>query len=115
MELDSSQKNSTGHGGARPGAGRPKGSGMGEQISKKMRRKFADYVSEEQIEAIMASAVADAMDGKTEMAKFVLDQVFGKATQRQEHSGADGQPLVVALAEAIANKHATDTTTERDS
>lgn len=117
MELESSQpiQKSSGHGGARPGAGRKPMYG-GEEVTRKMRRKFNEYVTEEEIEAIIAGAVADAMNGKEGMQKFVLEQIFGKATQRQEHSGADGQPLVVALAEAIAHKHdVTNTETERDS
>jgi hypothetical protein len=77
----------------------------GEEINRKMRRLFTDYVSEEQIEAVMASAVADAMNGKPEMMKFVLEQVFGKATQRQEHTGADGTALIFQIAEQIATKN----------
>ena len=91
-------------GGKRPGAGRKPMYG-GEEVTRKMRRKFCDYITEEEIEAVMASAIADAMNGKPEMVRFVLDQVFGKATQRQEHTGADGASLVFQIAEQIAKKH----------
>lgn len=103
--LENSQGNQESRwGGKRPGAGRKSMNG-GEEVTRLMRRKFTDYVSEEEIESVMASAIAEAMNGKPEMVKFVLEQVFGKATQRQEHTGADGAALVFQIAEQIANKN----------
>jgi len=101
-------------GGSRPNAGR-KPLYDDEQVSRKMRRKFTDYVSEEEIESVMASALAEAMNGKPEMMKFVLEQVFGKATQRQEHTGADGTALIFQIAESIAQKNDINTDTKQDS
>ncbi len=118
MKLENGQENqeikSNGHGGARPNAGRKPMHG-GEETTRKMRRKFNEYVTEEQIEAIVAGAVADAMDGKEGMQKFVLEQVFGKATQRNEHAGADGEPLVLQMAESIIEKYAPNTKAEPNS
>lgn len=114
-ELENSQKtDESSWGGARKGAGR-KVVHPDEQVSRKMRRKFNDYVTEEQIEAVMASAVADAMNGKPEMMKFVLEQVFGKATQRQEHTGVDGTALIFQIAENIAAKNDIVTQAKPDS
>lgn len=115
-QLENSQGNQESRwGGARPGAGRKSMDG-GEEVTRKMRRKFEEYISEEQVEGIVAGAVADAMNGKPDMIKFVLEQVFGKATQRQEHTGADGTALIFSIAEQIAQKNdITVTETERDS
>jgi len=79
-------------GGKRPGAGRKNMHGE-EEVASKMRRKFNQYVTEETIEGIVAVAIADALSGKTDMQKFLLDQWFGKATQRTEISGLEGEAL----------------------
>lgn len=95
-QLDSSQGNQefkyTSHGGSRQGAGRKSMNG-GEEVTRKMKRKFNEYVTEEQIEQIVAASIADALNGKTDMQKFLLEQWFGKATQRNELSGPDGIDL----------------------
>lgn len=102
MKLENGQKNQkvkNGHGGARPGSGRKPMYG-GEEVTRKMKRKFNEYVTEEQVEAIIAGAVADAMDGKEGMQKFVLEQVFGKARQRvvnEDEEGNSIQPLLVKI------------------
>ncbi len=118
MELDNSQQNQetkNGWGGARPGSGRKRMMG-GEETTRKMRRLFEQYVTEEEIEKIITVSIADALAGKGENQRFILEQIFGKATQRNEHTGADGEQLVFAVAEAIINKNnVTHSEAERDS
>jgi hypothetical protein len=99
-------KNQTIHsrGGARPGAGRPKGSTKRPQIK--------DYITEEQAHAVVASLVAEAMEGKTDAAKYIADQYFGKAMQTQEISGKDGADLIFAISEVVAQKNDISITSE---
>lgn len=92
--------------------GRPKGS------TNKLR--VTDFFSgEERDQLVMEAKLLAFGDGNSkpdkDMLKFLMEQLFGKATQRQEHSGADGQPLVLSLAETIVNKYVTQSETKRDS
>jgi hypothetical protein len=83
MNLQKDQKpKKSDWGGAREGSGRKKHLGLGEQISKKMRRKFRDLVSEEDYIAVVESAVKQAKSGDTAMQRFLIEQIDGKATQR---------------------------------
>lgn len=75
------QKVKSTHGGKRKGAGRKPMYG-GEEPSRKMKRKFNEYVTEEEIELIVANSVQKASDGDMGMARFLIEQWFGKATQR---------------------------------
>jgi flagellar motor protein MotB len=95
--LDKNQKNQYGWGGPRPNSGRPKGSTKRPQIK--------DFITEEQAHAVVASLMADALEGKTDAAKYIADQYFGKALQSQELSGKDGASMIFAIAETIANKN----------
>lgn len=96
MELESNQNSKKSNwGGKRKGAGRPSTIPDQEQVSKKMRRKFNEYVTEEQISGIIASAIQKAEDGDVAMQKFLMEQWFGKATQRQEISGEEGGPISI--------------------
>lgn len=81
LQKDQNPKNPN-WGGAREGSGRKKHLGLGEQVSKKMRRKFRDLVSEEDYIAVVESAVRQAKSGDTAMQRFLIEQIDGKATQR---------------------------------
>jgi hypothetical protein len=83
--LEKNQENQNGWGGPRPNSGRPKGSTKRPQIK--------DYITEEQAHAVLASLLAEALEGKTDAAKYIADQYFGKAMQRNELSGPDGVDL----------------------
>lgn len=68
--------------------GRPKGTT--DSVSK--RRKFQDYFTEEEVKQLIKD-LKDAMMGDPILAKFVLEQLFGKAPQRVEMSGPEGKPI----------------------
>lgn len=92
--------------------GRPKGT--------RNKLRVTDFFSgEERDQLVMEAKLLAFGDGNSkpdkDMIKFLMDQLFGKATQRQEHTGEDGKPLVLALAETIIQKYAPDTETKRDS
>ena len=87
-------------GGARPGAGRKMMNGS-EEPGRKLKRKFNEYITEEEIQAIVAGAVADAMNGKEAMQKFVLEQVFGKAKQTTIQEDDDGNLLAPVLVKIL--------------
>ena len=94
------------------GGGRPKGS--------KNKLVITDFFTPEDIDQAVAEAKLLAFgDGNTKPDRqvliFVLEQLFGKATQRNEHTGAEGEPLVLQLAESIIEKYDTQSETERDS
>lgn len=60
-------------GGKRPGAGRPKGSTTRPQIR--------DFISDKEVKALVALAKSQAKDGKSDILKFLLEQIFGKPPQ----------------------------------
>ena len=66
-------------------AGRPKGS-----TSKPAFNKFMD---KDQMQKVVNAMYTEALAGKTEAAKWLGDQFFGKAKQAVEHSGDEENPL----------------------
>ena len=62
-------------GGKRTGAGNKEGS---------IRPKFSNYLSEEKIQLLIDKSYERAMDGDSVLAKFILEQHFGKAMQPVE-------------------------------
>lgn len=88
------------NGGARPGAGRPKGVGN--------KLKIGDYFTPAEIDQVVMEAKLLAFgDGNTkpdkDMLKFIIDQLFGKATQRQVQEDGDGNALVPLMVKFIEN------------
>lgn len=84
--------------------GRPSAYGAEDQ-TKYIRRKFNAYITEDEIKAIVASAVSEAMNGKWEMQRYILDQIFGRAKQSVQLEDPNGNALQFILAEVIANKN----------
>jgi|GEM_PF-6881086 len=103
-----------GWGGARIGAGRKEGISAATLIKK----KFKDFLSEEDMQDLVNKALEMARNGSKEMVRYVLDQCLGKAVQcvdieriyRKEES-ADKNPLEFTqeekddYAEWIIEKH----------
>lgn len=83
------------NGGKRPGSGRKPG------VSKVtlIKRKFQDYFTEEEV-LTLVNSVKDGAQGDPSLARFCLEQLFGKAPQRVEMTGANGAPLI-DIAEGI--------------
>ena len=73
-----------GHGGKREGAGRPRGD----------IPRIRDYVTPEQREELVADVIKRAKKSDR-LASWLGDQIFGKAVQRNEHSGTEGEPLKI--------------------
>ncbi len=98
-------------GGARPGAGRKRMKGS-EEISRMLKRKFVDYVSEDEVEDLIELCLTQATD-KPEVLKFVMEQLFGKARQNiGVDGGEDGKSLVIQISEVIAKKNGLNSSTE---
>lgn len=81
------------NGGARPGAGRPKGSTTRPQL----RNYFTDKEIKELVEQLKERAKTDST-----VLKFLGEQVFGKAPQPL--TGDDGESIVVAAFTLIHNE-----------
>ncbi len=79
-----------GTGGKRPGSGRKKGTSKATLI----RRSIQDYITEAELLAMIEIAKKQAAT-RPELMKFLLEQVFGKAPQRVEMTGKDGEALVI--------------------
>lgn len=77
-------------GGARQGAGRPKGGG------KNIRREIQADFSEKDIQRVLDKAHELALKGDSLMIKFLLEQFYGKAPQRVEVSGNAGGPIQIS-------------------
>lgn len=88
------------HGGARPGGGRPKGSTN--------KLKVIDFFSIEERMALVEKCKAMVLMADTpdkDMAKFLWEQLFGKATQRTELTGAEGEVLKIVFDNALSGGH----------
>lgn len=73
-------KNQSGkRGGARPGAGRPKGSSD--------RPKLRDNLTQEEKDMIITKVLEKAREGDTRMLQFLAEQLFGKAPASIELDG----------------------------
>jgi len=68
-------------------AGRPRGSTTKPQIRQ--------FVLDKDIREIMAVAIKKAKDGDTVMAKFLLEQIFGRAPQPLTGGGNDDKPIAI--------------------
>lgn len=83
-------------GGARPGGGRPSGSTN--------KLKVIDFFTVAEREALVEKVkamvlMADVPD--KDIAKFLWEQLFGKATQRTELSGLEGEALQIVFDHAF--------------
>ena len=90
------KKQNSKHGGAREGGGRPAGSTN--------KLKVIEFFSIEEREALVEKVkamvlMADVPD--KDMAKFLWEQLFGKATQRNELTGAEGEALQIIFSDAF--------------
>jgi hypothetical protein len=81
-------------GGARPGAGRKKGSTT--------RPQLRDQLTQKQIDALVAKGLERAEAGDSIILKFLLEQVFGKAPQPL--TGADGGAIEIKGVEITVRK-----------
>ena len=79
-------------GGPRPNSGRPKGKKNRETS---LRRRIQEFFTEDEIRDLIDTAKKQARE-KPELLKFLLEQFFGKAPQRVEMTGEDGQPIQIS-------------------
>lgn len=91
--------------------GRPKGS--------RNKLRATDFFNGEERDRLIEQAKLLTIDsnGKPDkdMVKFLWEQLFGKASQRLEHAADEDNPLVLQIAESIANKYDSQRQTKRDS
>jgi len=97
-KLNRNQETKSTHGGARPGSGRKKGSTN--------KLKVADFFSPEEIDQVVIEAKLLAFgDGNTkpdkDILKFLMEQLFGKATQRQIQEDDEGNTLAPVLVKIL--------------
>lgn len=78
-----------GKGGRRPGAGRPKGG-----VSK-LRKDLQELITNDDISKALSVLRFKMKDGDTDSAKYILDQAFGKARQRNDLSLEGGIELII--------------------
>lgn len=93
-------------GGARPGSGRKKGIGL------KYKRDISNYFTEAEVIEYISMLKERAVDDNKLLA-LVIEQLFGKAPQRMELTGADGEKLTIEISEVIAKKRNLNDTNER--
>lgn len=74
-------------GGKRAGAGKPKGMTN--------RPVFRNAVTEAQANRLITKAIAMADEGDTNMLKFVLEQIYGKAVQPV--GGEEDNPIMLQI------------------
>ncbi len=81
-------------GGKREGAGRPSGSTSRPQIR--------DFVTADEVKDLVETCKKQAKEGRPELMKFLLEQIFGKAVQP---IGNDGdEPFKIAGIEVVIRK-----------
>lgn len=83
-------------GGARPGAGRPKGK---VNEAKRKLASMAQEHAEEALQALVAIATnpEEQAGARVSAATAILDRGYGKPHQSMEHTGEGGGPIVVHL------------------
>jgi len=86
-------------GGARPGAGRPKGSVRKPHIS--------DYWSEEQIQTFFINLYERA-EKDPRIAVWCGEQLSGKATQKLEHTGEEGGAIQIDINKSLSKIYGSD-------
>lgn len=74
--IDKESEKSMAKGGARPGAGRPKGSHQNP-----FRAAFKEAFDEEKLKVLFDKAYSKAKAGDTKMISYIFDQLMGRATQ----------------------------------
>lgn len=80
-------------GGKYKGAGRPKGSTTKPQLR--------DFIDKEEVQKIINEAKKKAKQGDTNMLKFILEQIFGKAPQNLDLT-TDGKELKIIVPQVVA-------------
>lgn len=85
-------------GGKREGAGRPKGATSRPQIR--------EYITPEEVKELVEKCKEQAKEGRPELMKFLLEQIFGRAVQP---IGNDGdEPFKIAGVEISFREHGKD-------
>jgi len=84
-------------GGFRPGSGRPKGS--------KDKPRLSDRFTGEEKAAIVKKTLEKALEGDSKLLQFLVEQMYGKASQAVELEG--GAEFVLKIAKEVADKHET--------
>jgi hypothetical protein len=86
-------------GGARPGAGRPKGSR--DAATKAANQTIADLAKTYAPDALMALVQimrgGDSEAARVSAANAIMDRAYGKPMQAVEMSGKDGGPMVTVI------------------
>lgn len=85
--------------------GRPKGATN--------KPKFSSYLTEEQIQQVVAKAMELALKGNEMMIKLITEQHFGKPVQPL--SDPDGGSLSILVSEVVAKKNDIDPQPKSDS
>lgn len=81
-------------------SGRPKGVSRVTEL----RRRFQDYFTEEEVQDLLDN-LKRSMKKDSRLQLFVVEQLFGKAPQRLEMTGADGGVILVQISKEIADKN----------
>jgi len=79
-------------GGKREGAGRKKG--VKALIFERTRQYIAEQI-EKELEPMVKALIKEAKEGDVYSFRELFDRAFGKAVQREEHTGEDGGPIVI--------------------
>ncbi len=91
------EKLEKGHGGARPGAGMPKGKRTRKTLEREAAKLYLIRRVEEDIEELTTALLDKAKTGDIQALKEALDRAWGKAMQSIDHTtlGDKMQPVLV--------------------
>ena len=87
-------------GGARKGSGRKPGVSKATLI----KRSFQEYFTEDEGRELIAD-LKIAMKKDSKLKVLAIEQLFGKAPQRLEMTGKDGDKLIIELSQTVAHKN----------
>lgn len=97
-------------GGARKGAGRPKG--FAALQAERTRDMVARYL-ENELEPIVLKAIEQAKEGNKEARDFLFDRAHGRPRQNLGiDGGEEGKPIEISISEIIARKNGLSETIE---
>lgn len=100
------ESNKTKRGGARPGAGRPKGRKSSKTLEIEAKAKL--YAGDALQALVDVAQNSENDSARVSAAQAILDRGYGKPRQALEHTGEDGGPVAIDVTHRVLDASAED-------
>lgn len=75
-------------------------------------REYISQQVKDSLGAIVAKAITQAIEGNSDARSWLSDRSWGKPTQKFEHGGEEGEPIIIELSGAIMAKNGINRSTD---